>query len=47
MKNEEVIENNFDEVASKQKEELDARLLEEEKKMREAEELLASLGIKI
>ena len=47
MKNEEVIENNFDEVASKQKEELDAKLLEEEKKMREAEELLASLGIKI
>ncbi|MBQ8950300.1 MAG: hypothetical protein IJ065_03915 [Eubacterium sp.] len=46
-KNEEIIENNFDEVASKQKEELDARLLEEEKKMREAEELLASLGIKI
>ena len=47
MKNEEIIENNFDEVASKQKEELDAKLLEEEKKMREAEELLASLGIKI
>lgn len=46
-KKEEIIENNFDEVASKQKEELDARLLEEEKKMREAEELLASLGIKI
>ena len=47
MKNEEVIENTFDEVAQKQKEELNARLQEEEKKMREAEELLASLGIKL
>ena len=41
------VENKFDEVASEKKSELDARLEEEEKKLQEAEALLASLGIKI
>ena len=46
-KKEPEIVNTFDDVAKKEEEKLNERLLEEERMQREAEELLRSLGIKL
>ena len=47
VKTDYVIENHFDDVAKEKQTELDEKFKEEERKMREAEELLKSLGIDI
>ena len=41
------IENKFDDIVNEKQSELDAKLKAEDEKMREAQELLASLGIEI
>ena len=46
-KEERKIENKFDEVVSNEQGKLDESLAEEERKLKEAEDLLASLGIKL
>ena len=48
MSNEEIeVHNRFDDVMKTESEKLDEGLKEEEEKLREAEALLASLGIKL
>ena len=46
-KSETITENKFNEVAMNEGKKLDEKLLEEEAKLKEAEALLASLGIKL